>query len=172
REIVAEGTPYAPKIVASGKLQGENLSLKFSADRDRGELGGRYQKNGDFEGRLRLEGPIAWLDPAFKIRLPEKILPLKAEGKVSRVKDDATAMLEITGAAGFAMSLSAKVRKEEENWFVAVSPGAIKLPARTICYDAFAFALKPGRASLENLKIACTDTALSARISGVGEWDE
>src|SRR6185503_15262778 len=96
RELVVEGTAYAPKIVASGSLQGQNLSLKFAADRDQGEIGGQYRKNGDFEGRLRLEGPMTWLYPAFKIRLPEKILPLRAEGKVSRVKDDAEAMLEIT----------------------------------------------------------------------------
>jgi hypothetical protein len=171
REIVAEGTRYAPKIVASGTLQGENLSLKFAADRDQGEIGGRYRKNGDFEGRLRLEGPMAWLDPAFNVRLPEKILPIKAEGKVSREKDDATAMLEIAGAAGFSMSLSAKVRREKDDWFVAVAPGSVKLPERTISYEAFVFALSRGRASLENLKVSCTEPRLSTRLSGVGEWD-
>jgi len=171
REIVAEGTPYAPKIVCSGELAGENLSLKFSADKDQGEIGGRYRKNGDFEGRLRLEGPLAWLDPAFNVRLPEKILPIKAEGKVSREKDEASGLLEISGAAGFSMSLSAKVRREEDDWFAAISPGAIKLPERTISYEAFVFALSKGRASLENLKLSCTEPKLSTQLSGVGEWD-
>jgi hypothetical protein len=172
RELVLNGTAYAPKIVASGNLQGENLSLKFSADRDQGEIGGRYRKNGEFEGRLRLEGPMTWLDSAFQIRLPEKILPLRAEGKVFREKDDTAAMLEITGSAGFAMSLHAKVRRQEQDWFVAVAPGTVKLPDRSIRYDAFVFALTKGRASLENLKVDCTEPRISARISGSGEWDD
>lgn len=172
REIVVEGTPYAPKIVASGKLEGENLSLKFAADRDQGEIGGRYRKNGDFEGRLRLEGPMAWLDPAFRIKLPENILPLKAEGKVTREKDDGMAMLEISGSAGFSMSVNAKIRRDEDDWFVAVSPGAVKMPERTVSYEAFVFALNRGRASIENLRLSCTNPKLSARLSGVGEWDD
>jgi hypothetical protein len=172
RELVVEGTAYAPKIVASGKLQGENLDLKFSGDKDRGEIGGRYRKNGDFEGRLRLEGPMAWLDPAFRIKLPENILPLKVEGKVSREKDDGMAMLDITGAAGFSLSVSAKIRKDEYDWFVAVAPGAVKMPERTVSYEAFVFALHRGRASIENLRVACTAPKLSARLSGTGEWDD
>lgn len=171
REIVVSGTPYAPRIVASGKLEGETLSLKFASDKDQGEIGGRYRANGDFDGRLRLEGPMAWLDPAFGITLPEKIMPIRAEGKVVHEKDDAVVMLEVTGKSDFAMSLSAKVRRKGDDWLIAVSPATITLPERKISYEAFVFALSPGRASLENLKIACTEPALAARVSGTAEWD-
>lgn len=170
REIIVTGTPYAPRITASGKLEGETLSLKFASDKDQGEIGGRYRANGDFDGRLRLDGPMEWLGPAFGIALPKNIVPIRAEGKVVNEKDDAVVMLEVTGSGGFSMSLSAKVRRNNDDWLVAVSPGTVTLPERRISYEAFVFALSPGRASLENVKLACTEPELSARLSGTAEW--
>ena len=175
REIVITGMAYAPKIVISGKLQGENLSLRFSTDKDKGEIDGRYLKStSDFEGRVKLEGPMAWLDPAFGIALPAKILPLRAEGKVSREQEDTVAVLDVAGAAGFAVALNAKIRRKENDWYVAVAPGTVKLPDASVGYEAFVFALTKGRASLENLKLKYAEPTLTitARLSGAGEWTD
>src|SRR6185295_18610566 len=66
RELLITNSSFAASLNASGKLEGETLSLKFSSDGDQGVLGGRFNREtGDFEGRLRLEGPMAWLNKAF-----------------------------------------------------------------------------------------------------------
>jgi hypothetical protein len=171
REVVITNSMFAASITASGKLEGETLSLKFSSDRDRGELEGRLrQASGDFEGRLRLEGPMTWLERGFGLQLPEEFNPLRLEGTVKHEKDDTSVRLDVTGKEGCSIVVSATVRRKEDDWIVAVAPGALALRARTVSYDAFVFSLTNGKASLENLKLTCTEPPLAARVSGSATW--
>jgi hypothetical protein len=168
RELVVDGTAYAPKIVASGKLQGETLSLTFAADRDQGEIGGRYRKNGDFEGRLRLEGPMAWLDPAlFRSAFPRTSCRSLAEGKVSREKNDTAAMLEITGRADSRCRSPRKSagRRRTGSWPSLPEPSSFRTGHQL---RGVRLGAHEGRASVENLKVACTEPRISTRLSGTG----
>jgi hypothetical protein len=173
REIVVAGTSFAELITASGKLEGEALSLRFVADKDAGEIGGRFEKEtGNFEGRIRLEGPMSWLKRSFDIALPGEFTPVRLAGKVSREKADTRVMLDITGGAEASMALSATLRQEGGDWIVALAPGTLELPKRRVSYDAFVASVTPRKASLENLKLSCTSPELAARISGSAAWDE
>jgi autotransporter translocation and assembly factor TamB len=172
REIVVTDSAIAASLTASGKLEGDTLTLKFAADADRGELGGRFNRQtGDYDGRLRLEGPMGWLERAFGIRLPPEISPIVAEGKVKREKDDAAVVLDVTGKDGFSLPLSATLRQTGDDWIVAVAPATVKLPKRSVTTEAFTFSLTNGKASLEHLKLTCTEPELAALLSGSATWD-
>ncbi|HVE39589.1 MAG TPA: translocation/assembly module TamB domain-containing protein [Planctomycetota bacterium] len=173
KEVVVTNTPFAASMTASGKLEGETLSLTFSSDRDHGELEGRLHKaTGDFEGRLRLEGPMSWLDRRFRIQLPEEFNPLRLEGTLRHEKEDTALRVDVTGKEGCSITVSATLRMKEDDWIVAVAPGALTLPTRKVAYDAFVFSLTNGKASLENLKLTCTEPSLAARVSGSATWDQ
>jgi hypothetical protein len=173
REIAVTQSAFAASFTASGKLEGETLSLHFAADRDRGELEGSFHRaNGDFEGRLRLEGPMTWLDRGFGLRLPEEFTPVLLKGTLKHQKEDTALQLDVEGKKGGSMVLSATVRKKENDWIVAVAPGSLTLPRRKVEYDAFVFSLTDGKASLEDLKLSCTEPPLAARISGRATWSQ
>jgi autotransporter translocation and assembly factor TamB len=172
REVVLTNSSFAASMTASGKLEGETLTIQFSSDRDRGELEGRFHKaTGDFEGRLRLEGPMTWLDRGFGIQLPGEFNPLRLEGTLRHEKEDTALRVDVTGKEGCSIVVSATLRKKEDDWIVAVAPGALMLPTRKVTYDAFVFSLTNGKASLENLKLTCTEPPLAARVSGSATWD-
>ncbi len=173
REVVVTNSPFASSMTVSGKLEGETLSLNFSSDRDRGELEGRLHKaTGDFEGRVRLEGPMTWLDRGFRIQLPEEFNPLRLEGTLKHEKEDTAVRVDVTGKEGCSITVSATLRKKEDDWIVAVAPGALTLPTRKVTYDAFVFSLTDGKASLDNLKLSCSEPSLAARVSGSATWDQ
>jgi len=173
REVVITGTPFAKTLNASGSYDAGAVSLRFTADKDSGQIGGKLDpKTQDFEGRIRLEGPMAWLKGGFNLPVPEKIIPIVAEGKIRRVKDDLLVALDVTGQAGFSMALSATIRREQEDWIVAVAPGTIKLPERAVSYEAFVFSIARGKASLRDVRLTCTEPELAARINGQAAWDD
>lgn len=173
REITITGTDFAPSIAASGSYEAGSVTLRFAAGQDVGEIGGKLDpKTGDFEGRLRLEGPMAWLKGGFGLPMPGMIIPIRAEGKVRREKNDALVLLDVVGNAGFSMALSATIRRQDDDWIVAVAPGTVTLPERRVSYEAFVFSIARGKASLQSVKLACTQPQLAARIAGSAAWDD
>lgn len=172
KESSLSGTPLAPDITASGTLEEGVVSLRFEAGGDVGVIGGRLGRDGSFEGRLRLEGPMVWLEPAFQITMAKSLRPVRLDGKISHEKNDTRVMLDLAAGSEVSMELSAIVRQQEGDWIVAVAPGTVALPKRRVDYDAFAFTITSGRASLENLRAACTEPEFAARVGGSATWDE
>lgn len=170
RELHVYGASFAPSIVASGKLEGETVSLRFNAGPDEGEIGGRLQKNGDFEGRIRLEGPLAWLR-VFDITLPPELTPVRMAGKLRREKDDTRVLLDLSAGGEILLAPVATIRQTGDDVFIAVAPGTVTMPRRRVDYGAFVLSLTTGKASLENLQLACTEPEMSGRISGSAKWD-
>jgi hypothetical protein len=173
RQLDITKSKFASAISLSGSLEGDTLGLKFQADHDQGELGGRFNREtGDLDGTLRLEGPMTWLERGFGISLPKDILPIVAEGKVRRQKEDATLLLNVSGKNQFLLPLSATIRQSGDDWIVAVSPGTVRHAAQNVSYEAFTFSLTKGKASLENLKLTSPEAELTARLSGSATWNE
>jgi autotransporter translocation and assembly factor TamB len=114
---------------------------------------------------------MTWLDRGFGLQLPEEFNPLRLEGTLNHQKEDTALRVDITGKEGSSMVLSATVRKKDDDWIVVVAPGALTLRTRKVTFDAFAFSLTNGKASLENLKLTCTEPPLAARVSGSATWD-
>lgn len=173
REIAVTGTAFADAVAATGTYDAGTVLLKFSADKDAGEISGQLdRKSRDFEGKLKVEGPMAWLQKRFGLSLPENIVPIRAEGKIRRRKDDGIVSLDVVGKTGFSMALSATIRHEADVWIVAVAPGTVALPERSVAYEAFIFSLARGKASLQNVKWTCTQPDLAARMAGSAEWND
>jgi translocation and assembly module TamB len=115
---------------------------------------------------------MAWLKGGFNLPVPEKIIPIVAEGKIQRAKNDLQVQLDVAGQAGFSMALSATIRRQEEDWIVAVAPGTLKLPERSVTYEAFVFSIARGKASLRDVRLTCAEQELATRINGSATWDD
>lgn len=171
RESLVTGTPWAPSIAATGKYDGETVLLRLKAGSDELDVGGRLQKNGDFEGRIRVEGPLDWLGVREAVK-PYTLRPFSIAGKVQRVKDDFRVLLEVAMEKEFEISPVASIRKNGDEWWVALAPGTATLPRGRVDYSEVLLKAAPGRVSLNNLKLASTDPDLVVRLSGSVAWDE
>lgn len=173
RRIVIKGSDFAESLAVSGSYNAGAVAVKFSADKDSGEMSGRLDpRTRDFEGNLKVEGPMGWLQKRFGLPLPDGITPIRAEGKVKRVKADAIVSLDVVGRGGFRMALSSTIRNEGDDWIVAVAPGTVTLPERAVSYETFIFSIGRGKVELQNVKWTCTHPELAARISGSAEWND
>jgi len=165
REGRITGIPSAPMVAVTGKLDGETALVRLKAGDDEVDVGGRLEKNGDFEGRIRIDGPLDWLG------LREFLKPLtppvfKIAGKVRREKDDIRVLLDVDSKDVVQLSPSATIRRNGEEWWVALAPGTATIPKGRIDYSEVLLKIAPGRISASNLKIACTEPEFSVRLSG------
>lgn len=170
REFTVSGSPFAATVTGSGKLEGETLALRLAAGKDEVEIGGRLAKDGDFEGRIRLEGPCAWLK-GFDVALPESLSPVRAAGKMWREKGDTRVLLDLTAGKETSASPAVTIRADGNTWLIAVAPGTVEVPGRRVDYDAFVLSFAAGKASVESLTLKCSEPQASARISGSADWD-
>ncbi|MBV8878442.1 MAG: translocation/assembly module TamB domain-containing protein [Planctomycetaceae bacterium] len=171
REAVVTGTDYAPSISASGKLEGDSVLVRLKADADEIDLGGRFDQNGDFEGRIRVEGPLRWLQ-AQHVALPESLVPVRMAGKVKREKDDMRVMLDVAAGKKVTLSPNATIRRSGEEWWIALAPTTVTLNQGRAEASETLIKIAPGRVSLDNLKLALTEPDLYARFSGSVAWTD
>ncbi len=165
REGLITGSDAAPEIAVTGKLDGETALIRLKAGTDEMDVGGRLEKNGDFEGRVRIEGPLDWLG------LRETLKPFtppvfKIAGKLRREKDDIRVLLDVESEKLVQVSPSATIRRNGEEWWVALAPGTATLQRGRIDYSEVLLKIAPGRISLDNLKLAGTEPEFSVRLSG------
>jgi hypothetical protein len=160
REGTITGNSRHPgKIDLTGKFEGEEILVRLKAGVDEADLGGRLQKNGDFEGRIRVEGPLEWAG------LPVKLTRVSVAGKIRREKDDIHVMLDVSEEKKLQMSLEAAIRQHENEWWIALAPGSVAVePRRRIDYSEVLLKITPEKVSADNLKLVCSET-LVARVT-------
>jgi len=163
------GSAFAPSIAVSGKLEGDTFLIRLKAGADEADLGGRIAKDGGFEGRVRIDGPLDWAK-SQGIPLPAWLKPVHLAGKVTREKDDTRVLLDITGG-DMSLAPSASIRRNEKEWWIALAPGTLTMPSRRVEYSAVLLKVSPEKISADNLQLACSDPELSGRLSGSVGWD-
>jgi len=171
REGALEGTDFAPTVGISGKVEGENILLRLKAGTDEIDIGGRLAKGGDFEGRIRVEGPLAWLR-SQQVTLPESMVPVRLAGKVTREKDDMRVMLDVSAGKDISFAPQATLRRSGDEWWIALAPTTITIPKGRIEASETLLKIAPGRASMDNFKLACTQPEVRARLSGSVAWTD
>jgi hypothetical protein len=171
REGSLTGTDYAPAVGVSGKIEGESILIRLKAGADEMDVGGRLGKGGDFEGRIRIEGPLAWLK-SQQVTLPESLVPVRIAGKVTREKDDTRVMLDIAAGKDVTLALKATIRRSGEEWGIALAPTTVTIPGGRVEASETLFKIAPGRVSMDNFRLACTRPELTARLSGSVAWTD
>lgn len=164
---VSGNSRFEKTVTITGKLEGENIQAKLKTGEDEIELGGRLEKSGDFEGRIRLDGPLEYLG------LKDVTLPkVHVAGNVRREKADTKVQLDIKAEKTLEMSLEATVRQQDNEWWIAAAPGTVSLPSnRRIEYSAVLLKILPDKVSADNLKLIVNDPDVVVRFSGSVAWD-
>ncbi len=172
RELHIYGSSFAEEIAATGTLDKGTLALKFRAGPDQGEVGGRLEKDGAFDGRIRMEGPMAWLrSPDIGLTLPENLTPMTIVGRVTGEKEETRIAVDLKAGADVTLSPVATIRSRGKGWRITVAPGTLTLPARKVDYGAVVVDFEAGKVSLENLSLACSPPEIKGRITGGAQWD-
>ncbi|HLY72473.1 MAG TPA: translocation/assembly module TamB domain-containing protein, partial [Planctomycetota bacterium] len=171
REGSLTGTEFAPTVGVSGKIEGESLLLRLKAGTDEIDVGGRLGKGGDFEGRIRIEGPLAWLK-FQQVSLPESLVPVRIAGKITREKDDTRVMLDVAAGKQVTLSPKATIRRSGDEWWIALAPTTVTIPGGRVEASETLLKIVPGRVSMDNFKLACTQPELRARLSGSVAWTD
>lgn len=171
REGTVTGTAFAPTVQVTGKLEGEALLVQLKAGADEIDIGGRMEKGGDFEGRIRVEGPLAWLR-SQDITLPENLVPVRLAGKLNREKQDIRVMLDISAGKEVTLAPSATIRRSGDEWWIALAPTTVTIPRGRVEISESLLKVAPGRVSMDNLQVAWTEPDFHAKISGSVGWTE
>ena len=171
REGIVEGTEFAPTVGVSGKVEGENILLRLKAGADEIDIGGRLAQSGDFEGRIRVEGPLAWLK-SQQVMLPESMVPVRLSGKLTREKNDMRVLLDVSAGKDITFAPQASIRRSGDEWWIALAPTSITIPKGRIEASETLLKFAPGRVSMDNLKLACTQPDVRARLSGSVAWSD
>jgi len=165
REGTVTGSNFAPSIAVTGKLDGETVLIRLKAGADAVDVGGRLEKNGDFEGRIRIDGPLDWLG-AREVAKPLALSDFHVDGKVRREKDDIRVLLDVSMDKAFQFSPSATIRRIQDEWAIALAPGAVTLQRGRIDYSEVLLRIAPGKISFQDLKLLSTEPELAVRLSG------
>jgi len=166
REGVVTGSSfYAPPIQMSGKLDLETVLIRLKSGADAIDVGGRLERNGDFEGRIRIEGPLDWLG-AREAAKPLVLSDFHIDGKVRREKEDIRVLLDVSMDKAFQFSPSASIRRIEDEWGIALASGTVTLQRGRIEYSETLLRVAPGKISFQNLKLLCTEPEVAVRLSG------
>jgi hypothetical protein len=165
REGAVTGSNFAPSIAVTGKLDEETVLIRLKAGADTVDVGGRLEKNGDFEGRIRIEGPLDWLGAREAVK-PLALTDFHVDGKVRREKDDIRVLLDVSMDKAFQFSPSATIRRIEGEWGIALAPGTVTLQRGRIDYSEVLLRVAPGKISFQNLKLLSTEPEAAVRLSG------
>lgn len=171
REATVSGTDFAPTVTLTGKLEGESMLLRLKAGPDEIDLGGRLGKDGDFEGRIRIEGPLEWLK-SQQVVLPASLIPVQIDGKVNREKGDIRVMLDVAAGKEVAFAPQASIRHSGEEWWIALAPTPITIPRGRIELSESLWKVAPGRVSMDNLQVAWPEPDFHSRLSGSVLWND
>ncbi|HLY10823.1 MAG TPA: translocation/assembly module TamB domain-containing protein [Planctomycetota bacterium] len=171
REGSLLGTAFAPAIGVSGKLEGETVLVRLKAGPDEIDVGGRLGKNGDFEGRIRVEGPLDWLK-SQNVSLPDSLVPIKINGKVHREKEDLRVMVDIAAGNDVTLAPTATIHHSGEEWSIALAPTTVTIPKGRVEISETLVKVAPGRVSMEDLRVSWPQPDFHARLSGWATWTE
>lgn len=176
RELALRGTPWAPLVRASGRLDAPDgagarkFAAVVEADGDSLRAEGQWAPRGEAELEFAAQGSFRWLSP-LGIEVPSSWAPVRIGGGLRGTMDELRASIKLVVPGRLHFAADSTARREGHSWVLEVRPGALWAAGRGVELSSFGAEIGPGLAALSGLRFRMQEPDLAARADAFAAWD-